>query len=96
MFASCAGKCYKCYLAEGGCLAGHGDDDFTPATEQQMIERLVKSRFSQDHDKIRAELEKRNPQRYGEPTNSCGRTAEEVTREMLELAKKPLVLGAGD
>lgn len=92
MFASCAGKCYKCYWASGGCLAGHGDDDYTPATEQQLLERLVKSSFSQEHNMIRAELVKRNPQRYGEPTNAPAKMPEEYAKEMIEWAKRGLVV----
>jgi hypothetical protein len=39
MFSDCSGEC--CICACGGfCLAGHGDDDFSPATKEQVIKRL--------------------------------------------------------
>lgn len=91
MFSKCAGKCYMCYWGEGGCLAGHGDDEYSPATEQQLLTRLVQSRFGQDHDKIRAELVERNPQRYAEPTNGSRKLPDEYTREMIARTKLPLI-----
>ena len=44
MFSDCSGECCVCSVA-GGCLAGHGDDDFWPASKEQIIERLDKGRF---------------------------------------------------
>lgn len=39
MFSDCSGEC--CICACGGfCLAGHSDDDFSPATKEQVIKRL--------------------------------------------------------
>ena len=29
----------------GGCLAGHGDDDFSPATNEQILERLKNGNY---------------------------------------------------
>ncbi len=42
--SSCSGECYDCYIHYvGGCLAGHGDDDFTPISKKQA-ETLLKKR----------------------------------------------------
>lgn len=44
MFSDCSGEC--CVCANGGCcIAGHGDDDFSPASKDQIIENLVKCRY---------------------------------------------------
>jgi hypothetical protein len=35
MFSDCSDACSKCQIhIIGGCLAGHGDDDFTPIDEE--------------------------------------------------------------
>ena len=39
MFSDCAGECCICRCGDF-CLAGHGDDDFSPATKEQVIKRL--------------------------------------------------------
>lgn len=44
MFSDCSGKCCLCACGEG-CLAGHGDDDFCPASKEQIIERLDKGQY---------------------------------------------------
>lgn len=44
MFSDCSGKCCLCACG-GGCLAGHGDDDFWPASKEQIIERLDKGQY---------------------------------------------------
>ena len=43
-FSDCSGECCLC-SAGNGCLAGHGDDDFWPATREQIIERLDKGQY---------------------------------------------------
>ena len=43
MFSDCSGECNKCYIGYvGGCLAGHGDDDFIEMTEERAREALKK------------------------------------------------------
>lgn len=39
MFSNCSGPCCTCACA-GGCLAGHGDDDYVPANKESVIHRL--------------------------------------------------------
>ena len=47
MFSDCSGECCICACGGGGCLAGHGDDDFTPASKEQIIERLSKGEYKE-------------------------------------------------
>lgn len=49
MFSDCSGECCVCSCA-GGCLAGHGDDDFSPAREEVIIERLDEGKYSSWRD----------------------------------------------
>ena len=49
MFSDCSGECCLCACA-GFCLAGHGDDDFCPATKDQIIDRLNKGEWSHYKD----------------------------------------------
>ena len=44
MFSDCSGECWNCSCA-GGCLAGHGDDDFVPASKDQLIYRLDSNQY---------------------------------------------------
>ena len=45
MFSDCSGEC--CVCACGGfCLAGHGDDDFSPATNEQILARLKRGDYT--------------------------------------------------
>lgn len=66
-FTECSGECCVCRAGDGGCLAGHGDDDYSPATKEQVIKRLdyceyggsntgimkdyLKTHFNYDYDK---------------------------------------------
>ena len=44
MFSDCSGEC--CVCACGGfCLAGHGDDDFTPASKESVIDNLDNGKY---------------------------------------------------
>ena len=41
MFSDCSGGCGDCVtFYSGGCLAGHGDDDFTEITEEHVAKIL--------------------------------------------------------
>lgn len=44
MFSDCSGECCICDCS-GGCLAGHGDDDFIPASKEKIIENLDNNRY---------------------------------------------------
>lgn len=39
MFTDCSGECCVC-VCGSFCLAGHGDDDFRPASKEEIIRRL--------------------------------------------------------
>lgn len=45
MFSLCAGLCHICFLGDSGCLAGHGDYDFSLATKEQLIKRLDSGKY---------------------------------------------------
>jgi len=43
MFSDCSGTCEDCKISYlNCCLAGHGDNDFTPITKEQAI-KLIES-----------------------------------------------------
>lgn len=44
MFTDCSGEC--CICGCDFCLAGHGDDDYYPATADQVIKRLDNNEYS--------------------------------------------------
>ena len=45
MFSDCSDEC--CVCANGGCcVAGHGDDDFSPASKEQIIRNLNEGKYS--------------------------------------------------
>lgn len=47
MFSSCAGKCDDCVIHfTGGCIAGHGDDDYSKITIKQARELIEKGNLS--------------------------------------------------
>ena len=50
MFSDCSGECALCACA-GFCLAGHGDDDFSFADTDQIIDRLNKGKYA-DHKEL--------------------------------------------
>lgn len=47
MFSDCAGKCGICACGDF-CLAGHDDDDFYPATDEQIVERIITGQYIDD------------------------------------------------
>ena len=51
MFTDCSGQCKDCYMNYvGGCLAGHGDDDFTQITRKEAIHIIKKGWVKYDSD----------------------------------------------
>ncbi|MCI8378566.1 MAG: hypothetical protein HFH72_08610 [Lachnospiraceae bacterium] len=49
MFSDCSGECCVCACGRG-CLAGHGDDDFYPASKELIIENLDNHRYERYRD----------------------------------------------
>lgn len=47
MFSDCSGPCEDCEIGMSGgpCLAGHGDDDFVPASEKSLRKALSEERI---------------------------------------------------
>jgi hypothetical protein len=62
MFSDCHDDCIRCITHyTGGCLAGHGDDDFTMVNEKQAKEMLDSGKNYRGnllHEEERKELEK--------------------------------------
>lgn len=52
MFCLCGYGEKSCGIcgAGDGCLAGNGDDDFFPATKEQIIERLDRNQYKSHRD----------------------------------------------
>jgi hypothetical protein len=44
-FTDCSGECCICACGDF-CLAGHGDDGYSLASKEQIIERLDKGQYS--------------------------------------------------
>ena len=59
MFTNCSGECCICAGGSGICLAGHGDDDYWPASDEQIIERLNEGRYPEYRDMMIDELRRR-------------------------------------
>ena len=52
MFSDCSSTCNKCYsYFVGGCLAGHGDDDFNAMTLEKAKRALIKNQIDKCHKK---------------------------------------------
>ena len=59
MFSDCSGNCILCGCY-GCCLAGHGDDDFIPASDEDLQLRLAKGKFTDEaRQEILDELKRR-------------------------------------
>ena len=44
-FSDCSGECCVCRCGDGGCLAGHGDDDFCLASKEEIVKRLDEGKY---------------------------------------------------
>lgn len=45
IFSNCCDECCVCACA-GFCMAGHGDDNFIPASKEKIIERLHEDKYN--------------------------------------------------
>lgn len=52
-------NCCICSAGGGCCLAGIGDDDYSPATKEQVIERLDNNKYYLDRDEMIQYLKER-------------------------------------
>ena len=55
MFSDCSGECCVCSCGDF-CLAGHGDDDFWPASKEQVVNRLDNGKYVSYRDMMKAYL----------------------------------------
>ena len=51
LFPDCS-DCCICAAAGNGCLAGIGDNDYYPATKEQVVERLDRGAYDLNRDKM--------------------------------------------
>lgn len=72
LFSNCSGPCCLC-SAGGGCLAGHGDDDFWPARKEQIIERLNKGQYEDDTQTMKNYLKEKYGYDYDSPKKNFDR-----------------------
>lgn len=60
MFSDCSGECCVCACGwnyrtgASACLAGHGDDDFSPAGREYVVERLKNNRYPDSRETMLA------------------------------------------
>ena len=66
MFSDCSGECCVCSCGDF-CLAGHGDDDYGPASKEQVIGRLNKGKYKGYEQMMKSYL--RNKFNYDYDTN---------------------------
>lgn len=57
-FTNCSRECCVCKNGNG-CIAGHGDYGFVPATDEQIIERLKNGEYHCYQKEMIEELKKR-------------------------------------
>lgn len=51
-FTDCSGSCEDCLIHYiGGCLAGHGDNDFIQIRKKDAVKLINKNRINEDHIK---------------------------------------------
>lgn len=79
LFVNCSGECCVCG-AGSGCLAGNGDDDYFPATKEQVIKRLDKGQYSSYTDTMKNYLKTRYG--YDYDSNSENKNIEHVAESL--------------
>jgi len=74
MCSDCSGDCCVCGCG-GGCIAGHGDDYYTPATKEQVISRLDAGKYLGFREQMVKYLKDRFGYDYPEHSNEiqCNR-----------------------
>lgn len=58
MFTDCSGECCICACGDF-CLAGHGDDDFYPASTEVIVKRLDVGKYASYRNNMINELKNR-------------------------------------
>ena len=75
------GECCICSAGDG-CLAGHGECSFNPATTEQIIQRIVNGKYQRYKETMLTELRRRGKNRITDykcdsiKCAVCGRTLE--------------------
>lgn len=50
LFTRCSGECKNCISHYSLCLAGHGDDDFSPMTKK-AFDLILENKYIQEYKK---------------------------------------------
>ena len=81
MFSACNGPCALCKFSGGGCLAGHGDNDYRPASGAELAERL---------EHLRAELLRAYRYEAGEIVEAPAPAGAEILRRNIARIEEAL------
>lgn len=80
LFPDCISNCWSCSCRDGSCLAGNGEDVYTPASNAQIVEWLDENRFNNDRQRLIDELKERGIV-YNIPVKGCKSPDFEVMSE---------------
>jgi hypothetical protein len=83
MFSDCSGECCICACGDF-CLAGHGDDDYSLASKEQINKRLNKGQYSSYKKTMLETLENVYGYKYEEPIKK-----KYILHINMELSKEP-------
>jgi hypothetical protein len=89
MFSDCSGECCIC-SSSGFCVAGHGDDFYSPASPERVIENLNNGNYSQYKDIMIQYLKERGIE-YD--PNNFGSKRAETTKSGLEYPQEESFVG---
>lgn len=94
MFSNCSGRCCVCKCSDG-CIAGHGDDDFTPASTEEIQRRIDCGEYKQDTEYMISYL-----QNYHDDSDRTALMKEsinvmELINEFRSMASKGTLLARG-
>ena len=83
MFTDCSGECCICVCGDA-CLAGHGDDYYSLASKEQIIQRLDRGQYPSYTDIMLETLKNIYGHKYEEPIKK-----KYIFRMNMELEKEP-------
>lgn len=87
-FPICGSKCPICAVADMYCLAGNGDDDYSPATKEQVIKRLDEGSFNSKRDMMTKYLKREFNYDYDNPRKEANMSNYIMSKKPEELAYK--------
>ena len=82
--SACSGECWLCARGRG-CLAGHGDDYFSPASKEQIIDRLEKGEYPNYTKMMKEHLKTRYGYNYDNNEREDGNMSKQFTKKDLKV-----------